>query len=335
MTAAKASPTPAECLHGAQLSGGWKVLKRSETTGEHGGGFSVCWIVERGSQQAFMKAIDLRRAMRRGSENPMQELERVARAYNHELELLIACAGRGMNRVVRALDHGQHLVDPGDELSTVFYLIFDIAAGARNFTVLHDVAVGISQLHGAEIAHQDLKPANLLVYSDVQEIIRLADLGRASRPVPSMPHDKFPFAGARSHAPPEGLYGEGPPTWDGRRACDLYHLAGVSATSAWVGRLDPDLLPKRIGGPYEGDYADVLPFVRQAMQDVCDLFPDLGDDRLQEVVIRCFRELCDPEPGLRGHPRARIGHRDRLSVERYVALFDLEAKRAANRQRAA
>jgi serine/threonine protein kinase len=347
-------PTPAERLQGAVLPGGWRVTARAETAG--GGHSSVCWLVERDGQRAFLKAQDLRRAIRSDPGRPIAALERVSRAYNYELELLEACAGRGMNRIVRALDHGVHQVEPGEELSSVFYLVFEIAdgdlrqiAGERELAVferlsaLHDVATGISQLHAAEIAHQDVKPANLLLYSELQACIRLADLARASRPGGSMPHDRYAIVGARSHAPPEALYGSGAPDWSGRRACDLYHLgsialflfANVSATGAWASHMDIDLLPRSLGGPYEGGFPDVLPFIREAIGEVLENFPDIGDDRLREVLVRSIRELCDPDPAHRGHPLARSGYSDPLSVERYVAIFDLEEKRARWQRKAA
>lgn len=344
--------TPAERLQGLILEGGWKVVKRHERSGDGtGGAFSVCWLVERDGRLAFMKAIDIRRALRKNPGNGMKALENVARDYNYELDLLKACAGRGMDRVVRALDHGEHQVDLDDELSRIFFLIFEIADGdlrdihdadaaevdcSKIFESLHDVAVGISQLHAAQIVHQDVKPSNILVYSELQEIVRLADLGRASVPAAQMPHDEQPFAGALGHAPPEGLYGTAPPNWNDRRACDLYHLGsillflftGVTATTAWVDQLPLELVPQRLDGPFRESYEEALPFVRQALHEACELFPDLNDERLNEVVMRTFRELCEPNPGLRGHPRARGGYRDRLSTERYVALFDHEAKRA-------
>lgn len=348
-------PTPAEGLQDAVLPGGWHVIARAESAAR-GASSSVYWLVERDGKRAFLKAVDLRQAIRSNPQRPMEAVEHVSRAYNYELELLEACGGRGMDRVVRALDHGAYRVDDNDELSSVFYLIFELAdgdlrevAGSRELGIeerlsaVHDVAVGISQLHAAEIAHQDLKPANLLVYSEDMAGVRLADLARASRPEGSMPHDRRPFAGARSHAPPEGLYATSPPDWPARRACDLYHLgsillflwAGVSATSAWVNRLNPELIPRSLGGPYEGSFNDVLPFVRSAIGEVCEEFPDIGNPELRGKLVAAFRELCDPDPALRGDPRERIGHRDKLSVERYVSRFDLWEKRVARFPKAA
>ena len=67
----KTAPTPAECLEDAILPGGWKVLARAENAGR-GNSSSVCWVVERDGERAFLKAIDLRRALRSDTERPME-----------------------------------------------------------------------------------------------------------------------------------------------------------------------------------------------------------------------------------------------------------------------
>ena len=279
----------------------------------------------------------------------MRVLQRVTTDYNWERDLLKACSDRNMDRVVRALDSGEHQLREDDVASRVFYLIFDLAKGdiravheisvtldlGRNFRALHDVAVGIQQLHAAGVTHQDVKPSNVLTFDEERERARLGDLGRASRRDDSADHDQFPFAGDRGYAPPEGLYGSSAPDWQGRRACDLYHLgsmvlylfAGTSATAAWIQHLHPAMKPESVGGPFEGPWSDALPYVRDAMQKVADEFPDFGEDDARNIALRCFRELCEPDPTLRGDPRARIGHADPYSVQRYVSLFDNYAKR--------
>src|SRR5262249_4498085 len=143
-------------------------------------------------------------------------------------------------------------------------------------------------------------------------------------------------AGDRSHTSPELLFATSAPTWRARRGCDLYQLgsillflfSGVSATAAWLAELHPDYRPWSVGGSYEGTYEDALPHLRSALQRVCEQFPHFGDERVREVALRCFRELCEPAPELRGHPRTRALGDDQHSVERYIALFDLEARRA-------
>lgn len=66
---------------------------------------------------------------------------------------------------------------------------------------LHHVATGLYQLHSARVAHQDLKPSNILVFD--KKLSKVSDLGSASiREVPS-PRDEAPFAGDSTYAPPE------------------------------------------------------------------------------------------------------------------------------------
>ena len=51
----------------------------------------------------------------------------------------------------------------------------------------------------------------------------------------------------------------------------------------------------------------------------------------QEVrpdMLLSIRELCEPDPVLRGHPLNRLGHGDQFSLERYISRFDLLARRA-------
>jgi serine/threonine protein kinase len=342
--------TPAGRLHGVELADGWKVVDRLEPKpGATGGNFSTPYVVERGSDRAFLKAIDIYKALRQDPKNVLQVLNRVSSEFMYERDLLEACAGRNMDRVVRAITSGEYLVDPADPTSIVFYLIFHLADGdiraahdasehldlGRIFRSLHDVAVAIQQLHAANIAHQDVKPSNVLTFPETNRVVaKVADLGRASVPAASMRHDQLAFAGDPAHAPPEGLYGAGPPSWEGRRACDLYLLGslglylftGVGTTAAWLDRIEPHMRPGWIGGTFAGSFPDALPYIRHAMQHVWNDFPHFGDSDLRSRVLRMLRELCDPDPTLRGHPRDRGG--DRYSVARYVTSFDLEAQRS-------
>jgi serine/threonine protein kinase len=349
-------PTPAEQLEGRVLGDGWRVVRRMpRASNATGGWFCVCYEVEREKRTAFLKALDIHGVLRSSPEDVMTVMQQVSTTYNYELELLEACEERQMDRVVRPLDSGQQTIEPSDMTSIVFFLVFELAEGdlrqmhdsdidldlGQAFRILHDVAVGIRQLHSAEIAHQDVKPSNVLAFAedtDAQRpVSRIADLGRASRPSALMPHDESHCAGDKAHTAPELLYATVPPDWEGRRACDLYQLGslllflftGMSATAAWLNKLQPEFRPWSLNGMYRGTYEDALPHLRSALQAVCEDFPTLGDSRVRDVAIRVFRELCDPDPELRGHTRDRAAHRDRYSVERYITEFDLEARRTA------
>ncbi len=76
-----------------------------------------------------MKAIDIHGVLRSHPKEVMTVLQHVATAYNYELGLLEVCENRNMDRVVRALDHGQETIDASDVASIVFFLIFEARTG--------------------------------------------------------------------------------------------------------------------------------------------------------------------------------------------------------------
>jgi hypothetical protein len=96
-----------------------------------------------------------------------------------------------------------------------------------------------------------------------------------------------------------------------------------------LAELPPELYPMQWGGTY----ADMVAFLRDALERVVAKFPYLEDDELRADLVQRFRELCEPDPTLRGHPRAhamRFG--DRYSLDRYVSRFNALARRAEHQK---
>jgi len=143
-------------------------------------------------------------------------LEDLLKAFNFERTLLAQCKDKRLRRIVMALEDGTVQV-PGnlEDFGKVPYLIFELAEGDirkevgkwQTFDVawalrsLHQSAVGLEELHLAGIAHQDLKPSNVLVFP--VEGTKVSDLGRASQMGASSPNDGFAIPGDRGYAPPE------------------------------------------------------------------------------------------------------------------------------------
>ena len=99
-------------------------------------------------------------------------------AYNFERDLLDKCHSHRLSRIVRVLDAGTLPSTAGDPASVVQYLIFELADGdIRSFIqiandldvawalrMMHHVTAALRQLHSAGIAHQDVKPSNILIF---------------------------------------------------------------------------------------------------------------------------------------------------------------------------
>lgn len=336
---------PAARLEGVTLDSGWIIGERvSRLDGQTGGMFSVGYRTSHTSTSAtaFLKALDFSRALQ--EENQLEAIEKSVNAFRFEQDLLSLCAERKMSKVVRALDSGYIKID-GTPLGRVPYLLFEPADGDIRkaisgfecirlswvLTILHQVALGLEQLHYAQIAHQDLKPSNVLAFEG--GAFKVADLGCASRKDGGGPRDSLPVAGGLSVAPPEMLYGEKNPDWVvSRVACDLYSLgslmvfllAGASMNAVVRGYIPED---KQFIS-WRGTYREVLPFVidayAQALDDIqASLDPDWADS-----LMPIIRQLCEPDPHRRGDPRARGRSQDQYDVRKYVSRFGMLKRRA-------
>jgi len=338
--------TPAQGLVGMNLTGGWEVIAQSpKLPGATGGIFSEGYIVKRSGDKRgyYLKALDLSSALR--SSDPTRSLQGMTSAYNYERDLLNLCRGKNLDRVVMSVDDGAIQAGLLDPVIPVPYLIFELADGdvrsqmdaidtfdlAWSLRSLHHVATGLCQLHRETIVHQDLKPSNVLVFSGAES--RLGDLGRASSRNGPAPHDNFEVAGDHAYAPPELLYGYVPADWNQRRyGCDVYLLGSMavffftrlSMTSLLLLELHSSQHPK----VWQGTFADVLPYVRDAFGRGMIQFENNLPSEIKSKLGYAIRQLCDPDPDFRGHPIDRAGRGNSYSLERYMTLFDLLARRA-------
>lgn len=337
--------TPAASLAGMELAGGWLVGELlQKAPGQSGGTFSESYAVGNSDgRKAFLKAFDYSLAL--SSPNTAESLLKLTGAYVFERDLLLECASSRMSRVVLALDAGEIDVPGFGLLSRVNYLVFepaerdarrhrdlmaqiDVAWALRS---LHQVATGLSQLHGKGVAHQDLKPSNVLVFDDQSS--KVGDLGRANWSGHQSPYDNLPIAGDWNYAPPELHYGFVlSDELTRRRACDLYHLgsvvlfmfAGVGTTGALAAELDPSFQ----WGNWTLGYHDVLPYLIDAFDRVASRLQGEAPVQFADRVVAVFRELCNPDVELRGDTKAPPGTRQRLSLVRFVTRFDLLAREA-------
>ncbi len=333
---------PAKRLLGAVIPNGWTVIAEvPRKPGATGGRFSHGYIVESSSgKRAFLKALDYSDAA--AGPDPALQIKAITDTYVFERDLLVTCRDKRLNRIVRAIDDGKLGSSPND---LVLYLVFELADGdvrqhvvsankielAWRLRVLHQIATGLKQLHSQSIAHQDLKPSNVLLFGS--EDSKLADLGRAAVKGYNAPHEALTIAGDRSYAPPELLYHRPPPDWDRRRlACDAYLLGsmvvyfftGHGMTQLLVGSLSHGHRPF----VWAGSFDEVMPYIREAFAHVLDAFGTGLSESVRTPLVTIVRELCEPEPARRGHPKNLASPPNQYSLERYVTQFDLLARKA-------
>ena len=230
----------AELLEGADLANGWKVTtKVPRHSTSTGGNFSVPYFVENGkgksAKRAFLKALNFRQLA--AAPDFARAVQQQTAAFNFERDTLHLCKEKGLRRVATLLDAGEHRM-PGNPLP-VCYIIFELAEGdarkqlamlgafdlAWTLRTLHQLVVGLKQLHTHGIAHQDLKPSNVLFFEAFGA--KISDLGCADTAnQPSLsPRGHLGIAGDPSYAPPELFYNEVSLDWKVRRlGCDLYQI---------------------------------------------------------------------------------------------------------------
>jgi hypothetical protein len=104
----------------------------------------------------------------------------------------------------------------------------------------------------------------------------------------------------------------------------LFFFTRASTTAALFARLDPQLDYRH----WEGSFAEVLPFLRDSFDGVVESLVDSIRGPFKTELVALFRQLCDPDPTVRGNPNSGRGTVPRYALERYVAILDRLARSA-------
>lgn len=350
MTASTQAPTPANSLAGRVLKNGhWHVQTLSpRIEGATGGHFSCGYVVRSPSGKVgFLKAMDYTEALQ--SNDPAITLEAMTAAYNFERRLCEKCNTRKLSRIVRSIDSGKIQVDPSDPNSTVQFIIFELAdSDIRTYLdesnkidsawilrTMHQATSALRQLHTVKVAHQDIKPSNLLIFD--QNESKLGDLGRAFDEEFRSPFDDLICAGDRTYAPPELIYRDAiysNNSWHRRLACDMYLIGsllvffctGNSMTHILLNRIDNAHHPKK----WKGSYEDLVPYLQyefnRIVREICantHTFQSCSED-----ISTLISQLCHPDYKLRGNPKHIGNFARQFALEYYVSKFNLLARRA-------
>ncbi len=320
-------------LEGKQI-GQWHVLKRKEKdTNDSSGFFSACYFVEnKDGQKAFLKAYNYVYAFA-GKAGSADTLKFMTENFTYERDLLKLCGNNKMRRVVMAIDSGEY-TEPG-EIISVPYLVFEHADGGNLKTFMensdlswklqsfHGALLGVSQLHRAKIAHQDIKPSNVLIFG--RNVSKISDLGSATQLGNSSNWEHFEIPGDQRYAPIELLFKHFSPHWETRRVgADLFMMGGLLtymvADVNFLSLMYKYIQPHQRHEKFGGKFSEALPFLmhsyHQALAELKPLFPE----RIRDELLQIIAELSHPDPDKRGNPRFPGSPHSQFSLQRYISI---------------
>lgn len=334
------------------LKSGWLVKEKPERDpNQSGSNFSVGYIVEKDGETCFMKAFDfagfLAVAVPKNGDGEIDAIDvmnDMTNAYIYERDLSKHCKDKHVTKVSFVKESGQENIQ-GFSIPIVPYLIFDLAEGdvrktlhfsseldyAWRFKSLHDIAVGLKQLHTIEVSHQDLKPSNVLVFNTES---KLGDLGRSICKDLDGPYNKRVFTGDFTYAPPEIWYRYYEKEWHKRVfATDCYMLGSLVAFY-FTGISMSALLTKHIPDNFswnrwKGSLEEVVPYLENGFSNALIEFEEnINREDLKSELKQLVEYLCNPFPEKRGHPKNIALMGSNYSMERFVTILDVLKRKA-------
>jgi serine/threonine protein kinase len=319
-------------LIGHSLAGGWVVQEPRHVQRDAASACRSYLARNSKGQNAFVKVLDPR------ANGSLEDAQNNLSQFIYEKDVVDVCTHRNMHRVIRGLEYGT-LKTPEPFSFSLHYLVFewaecdlrsqiDLDERAHLAVVLrwlHHAATGLQQLHFSEIAHQDVKPANILVMPN--RTAKLGDMGRAHRH--SVPQSSFTQERDPTYSAPELLYGRTIQSFDDRCAADMYAFGGlvfflVTGTSLNA-ELTREMATLHHWSTWRGTFEDAMPYVRRTFEAIMHRAVVTLDPAVIDRLAPVMRQLCDPEPEQRGHPANRNGDGPRYGFQRYVSSLNLLA----------
>lgn len=329
------------------LKSGWQVIEKPERDpNQSGSNFSVGYIVEKNGEICFMKAFDFAGFLSvaipksgSGDIDVIDVMNDMTNAFIYERDLSKHCKNKHVTKVSFVKESGQEFIQ-GYSIPIVPYLIFELAKGdvrktlhfsteldyAWRFKSLHDVAVGIKQLHTIDVSHQDLKPSNVLVFKTES---KLGDLGRSICKDLEGPYSKRTFTGDFTYAPPEIWYRYYERDWNKRVFATDCYMLGSLVVFYFTGISMSALLRKHIPDNFSweswrGSFEELVPYLENGFTCALKEFEsNLTRPDLRMELTQLVKHLCNPFPEKRGHPKNVLSNGSNYNMERFVTILDV------------
>jgi serine/threonine protein kinase len=320
-----------------------------------GGNFSVCYIAENEqNEEFFLKVLDYQTlfALNIHNKDFLSDIDAAAKNFIYEKQLADYCRLKRVPKIVKAIASGHKNIEGYMPIcSRVDYIVFekadgdirkiltfssklDFASRLRQLNdklkSIHDVSVGLNQLHKAKVSHQDLKPSNVLLFGAESKI---GDFGRSLcfEPIIDCPYDmgSYNFWGDLTYAPPEYIfkywYTSNRDEWfyqiDNYMLGGLivFYLIGMSINALICTNLAvEDLRCYRQGCKFD----DVILDLQNAFQIVLtELYNELPAIRAKDKIIDVIKYLCNPDPKQRGHKKNIASKGHNYNLERIISML--------------
>ncbi len=334
-------------LVGIRLKSGWAVIEKfSKSANSTGSFFSVCYKVKKENQICFLKAFDFAKFLHTSEpkRSTMDIISDMSTAYKYERDLSIHCSSKHVTKVAFVIEAGEEVLN-NYAIGYVPYLIFDLADGdvrsrldfsnkldfSWKLKSLHDIAVGLQQLHNINVSHQDLKPSNILVFHKES---KLGDLGRSICKDIDGPYNNLCYTGDLNYTPPEIMYKYWDSDWNNRVfAIDCYllgsmivfYFAGISMSALLLKHI-PDNFRWEI---WKGGFNEIKPYLIDSFSKaLSELRENFDDAYFKKEITLLVEQLCNPFPEKRGHPKNIAISGSNFGLERFITRLDVLKKRA-------
>ncbi len=325
----------AGALLGETLEGGYRVIRKLPWSVDHPErNRSCCYeAVGPSGEKYFVKAYDFRHEERSGK---LEDLVAAGRQFISEKD--IHSKASTLRRSTHLVSHGT--INIGSE--TAHYLVsewVDVclkrrrpagrghATAEQRFIDLRQVCSSLIQLHRSGIAHQDVKPSNVMV--DPVGVLKMTDYGVSTcSDLAPPPSDSEMVPGDVNFAPFESLYAQRTGSWRRQRLggdmfmlgnlC-FYSFSGLPIAQVALSMLPPELQPASA----TVDYSDIVPHIIKSMSELVEsVLEGAGlQDEIRDEVVRLVLELCHPDPRFRGDARDRARNAT-YELQRYESAFE-------------
>lgn len=332
----------ADSLLGRTTPCGWEVYEKVESKQHSGGNFCTRYLVRNSTgTTAFLKAMDLSRAFQVNSANRLNEINKLTGEYLFERNILQICKDAKMTKVVVPLSAGEIIIaEQHPPLDEVYYIIFEKADGDLRqaflnaphstwysfFRAIKHTCIGLEQLHKAKIAHQDIKPSNILNFDN--KVSKVADLGRVIDAEGQSPFSTYYFAGDLTYAPIEIIKNVHITEFEERFLADLYAVGslifqtfmGPQITAAL--KSEAALISPAVG---QMNYEQALPIYTTTFFTLLDRMHQecskRFDTEIADSVVNTVKEMCHPDYKTRGLPKS-TNLAVRTSLRRYTGKIN-------------